>query len=130
MTWRPQTAVMATMAPDHGPREVGSAEDDVVVAIGDVGDHLCVAIAGDLDIVGAQVLRIVAEPRVVRSRRPLVIDVERVAFCDVAGLTALLSLRDVAVANGCEVRLRRPSARLRWLMALTGTTGTFAVSAC
>ena len=120
---------MTTIAPDREPGARVSAEDDVVVSIGDLGDHLCVTITGELDIVGAQVLRIVAEPRLAGSSRPLVIDVARVSFCDVAGLTALLSLRDLAVAHGREVRLRRPGARLRWLMELTGTTASFTVTA-
>ncbi len=128
MTRDAQTGQMATIARRHRPRDVGSTDDDVSVSVGDGGDRLCLTITGELDLMGASVLRIVAEPRLAGPLSHLVVDVEEVSFCDVAGLEALLSLRDLAAANGCHLRLHRPSAPLQWLLELTGTTSSFPVT--
>lgn len=128
MTCAPQTARMAAL-PQRPVLDLMPVAD-IAVSADDLGDYLHITLAGELDLLGAHMLRLVAEPELVVSRRHLVIDVEHVSFCDVAGLNALLALCDLAAVKGCEMRLRRPSAALQRLFEVTGTTTSFSTTGC
>ena len=97
----------------------------VVVSVSQRVDHTVVTVSGEVDPLVADVLRSVGAQLLARSESHVVVDLERVSFCDAAGLRALLTLRDVVSSDGGEVLLRRPGRPLQRLLELTSTTQAF-----
>jgi len=65
--------------------------------------ELCISTVPDLQ---AGVLRVVDE----RPEGPLVVDLRRVWFCDLAGLRAIWWIRDLGRSAGAEVEVRESAA--------------------
>ncbi|MFJ1936886.1 STAS domain-containing protein [Kitasatospora sp. NPDC088160] len=79
--------------------------------------------AGELDMDGAPVLRRALRAALaVRGRQEVVVvDLARVAFCDSAGLDALLRARAEAGRRGVLLVLARPGAAVARMLEITGT---------
>ncbi|MEO5724037.1 MAG: STAS domain-containing protein [Ilumatobacteraceae bacterium] len=95
------------------PLIVRIAADDVIVVI------------GEIDLAGGSILEAaVAEHE---SERPVVLDLEAVAFVDSSGLRSLLGMRRRASERGTLVVLRNPSAEVLRLLEITGTGDQFSI---
>ncbi|MFD9687196.1 STAS domain-containing protein [Kitasatospora sp. NPDC059088] len=93
------------------------------------GELSVCALVGDLDIesrapAGCAIDGLIAE------RPPLVvIDLERVGFCDSSGLNLLLRARMNAIAAGVDFRLAHPSPAVARVLEITGTDSIFSIDA-
>lgn len=89
------------------------------------GERVVVLLSGEADLSTAAVLREELERSLAFRAPSLVIDARELTFCDLSGLDALHDAVDVAEQSGVTVTLR-PSAQLRWLVAVLAgapTTG-------
>lgn len=86
----------------------------------DAEGQLVLALAGDLDPHTAPALAAAIDA--VDRDRPLVLDLEELAFMDSAGLRVLITAHQHATDAGCELRLRRPSDTARRVLELAGLT--------
>jgi anti-sigma B factor antagonist len=84
-----------------------------------------ITLAGELDLNGMSAVESCTAS--LKGRRPLdvVIDVSRVTFCDAAGLSALLSLRDAVLQSGHRVQLVDPPYCLSRMLRLLGMENCF-----
>jgi anti-sigma B factor antagonist len=88
-----------------------------------------VKVAGELDFDSAPLLtdvvgHVIRRP-VFRYRRKLVVDLAKLSFCDAAGATALLAIRDRVRSAGGELTLRNPSPITLKVLRLSGTRDAF-----
>ncbi|MER7577908.1 STAS domain-containing protein [Streptomyces sp. NPDC126514] len=84
-----------------------------------------VTVAGELDILTAPDVR-QALTAAATVYEETVVDLARLAFCDCAGLGALISARNTARRRGTHLRWQHIPEHLQWLLRATGTrlTGT------
>jgi anti-anti-sigma factor len=87
--------------------------------------HGRVALAGDLDLATAGLVRRAAAALLATSTPQITIDLAGLRFVDAAGLSALVHLRATMLAAGRQVRLHRPSARIRRTLAAGGLAELF-----
>jgi anti-sigma B factor antagonist len=81
---------------------------------------------GDLDLLSQPDLRSLLEAALA-YRRPVVLDLEDVAFIDLAGLRALLDGSRLACSLGVTLTIRCPSPPVRRLLDVAGLAGVLAV---
>ena len=81
--------------------------------------------AGELDLASAE--RAVSYVRDVidRHRRPVIVDLKALAFCDARGLAALVRMAGYAEKRGRAFRLASPSLSLVKIMRITGLDRRF-----
>ena len=80
-----------------------------------------IALAGELDIATAPAVKAVFfETFDAQRRRHLAVDVAGLSFCDCAGLSMFLHIRNRALAGGGWVRLCGPGPGLRTVLGITG----------
>ena len=84
----------------------------------DFGDPARVTITGDLDLVGASILKGLV-CRVARRGRDLVFDLSGVAFIDCSGLDALLTVRRLTESRGGTFSLEHVAPAVRRVIHLT-----------
>lgn len=83
------------------------------------GDIVCLRLEGQLDRASALPLaRILLDAQ--RHGGPLMLDLSRLAFLDVAGLRVLVDAARRACFGGCELMLRAPSRDVARLFRATG----------
>jgi len=109
----------ATMT-DAGPNDtllVHIAPDGAIVA------------SGDIDVAGGPVLEdvLLAQEQHLDADGSVVIDLTDVTFIDSSGLRSLLSASRRAGERSGAVVLRSPSASVRRLLEITGTTSQFRI---
>lgn len=85
------------------------------------------SLTGDLDLDGLEGVRSSLDSALRSGAEVLVLDLERLGFCDSSGLNLLLSLRLEAQEVGAALRLGAPTRQLRRLLELTGTNEIFSV---
>jgi anti-anti-sigma factor len=84
-----------------------------------------VDLGGELDIVSAEVAVSYVRDIVDRHRRPVIVDLTALAFCDAQGLAALVRMAGYAEQMGCTFRLTSPSLSLVKIMRITGLDRRF-----
>ncbi|MFH8370971.1 STAS domain-containing protein [Streptomyces sp. NPDC018031] len=82
-------------------------------------------VVGDLDHTTADELRALAAAVPLEPGRRLVLDLERMEFCDSSGITALLAARHRALAAGAEVALAAVPANTRRILGIVGLDQVF-----
>ncbi|MFD8019135.1 STAS domain-containing protein [Streptomyces lavendulae] len=80
-----------------------------------------VCVSGEIDFDNAAVLRATLVVALTSQRTSLLMDLSRVAFCDCAGLNALLTARLAAEHAGRHLRITAASRSVNRLLSLTGT---------
>jgi len=103
--------------------EVGKNES-IRVSIDNDG---AVVAEGDIDLAGGPVL----DTAILRleNKNPVVIDLAAVEFIDSSGLRSLLAASRRAQERSTVVVLRNPSAGVKRLLSITGTTEQFQIEA-
>ena len=84
-----------------------------------------VELGGELDIVSAEVAVSYVRDIIDRHRRPVIVDLTALAFCDAQGLAALVRMAGYAEQMGCTFRLTSPSLSLVKIMRITGLDRRF-----
>jgi anti-sigma B factor antagonist len=83
-------------------------------------DQVRLAVSGDLDLASAEQLANRALALIPDAPDRLVVDFSGVAFCDSAGIRALLTVRRAALEAGREMRLTGVRDRhVRWVLHVT-----------
>ena len=77
-------------------------------------------LGGELDITSAEVAVSYVRDVVNRHRRPVIVDLTTLAFCDARGLAALVRMAGYAEQMGCTFPLSSPSLSLVKIMRITG----------
>jgi anti-anti-sigma factor len=89
------------------------------------GEIVAVAVNGEIDLQTADGLRSRLLELAETGYRTLVVDFAGVAFCDAAGLGALVAAHNRVAADGGEVRLSRVRPAQRKLLRVTGLHRVF-----
>ncbi|MFF5536371.1 STAS domain-containing protein [Streptomyces cinerochromogenes] len=84
-------------------------------------DRHLVTVVGDLDLHTASRLADALQPLVLTGGHSVLVDLSDVTFLDSTGLTCLIAVYRTARSTGARVALIAPSARVRRMLALTGT---------
>jgi anti-anti-sigma factor len=84
-----------------------------------------VDLGGELDIASAEVAVSYVRDIVDRHRRPVIVDLTALAFCNDRGLGALVRTAGYAERMGCTFRLASPSLSLVKIMRITGLDRRF-----
>ena len=84
-----------------------------------------VNLGGELDIVSAEVALRYVRKIIDRHRRPVIVDLTTLSFCDAQGLAALVRMAGYAEQTGCTFRLASPSLSLVKIMRITGLDRRF-----
>jgi anti-anti-sigma factor len=79
-----------------------------------------VDIGGELDITTAEPAARYVSQVIDRYRRPVIVDLTTLGFCDASGLSSLLRMARDAQQAGCPFRLASPSPSLVKIMRITG----------
>jgi anti-anti-sigma factor len=87
-----------------------------------------VGLSGELDIVSAETAVSYVRDVIDRHRRPVIVDLTALTFCDAGGLAALVRMAGYAELKGCSFRLASPSPSLVKIMRITGLDHRFLVS--
>ncbi|MCZ4124856.1 MULTISPECIES: STAS domain-containing protein [Streptomyces] len=88
----------------------------------DDGSRTLIAVAGDIDLDSAPLLRVSLEQCLLDGIRSIDVDLSAVTFCDCSGLNLFLSARRRTAAAGGALCLHHPSRSVARLFALTGFT--------
>jgi anti-anti-sigma factor len=91
------------------------------------GEAALVEVRGEIDLSTAGLLRARLLDLHTAGHRVLVVDFAGVAFCDAAGLSALVAAHNRASASGGAVRLSRVRPAQRRLLRITGLDRVFAL---
>lgn len=130
-----ETTMPAQMADARAVEEattMAEARDDLHAAaplelshrISPAGEAV-VDIGGELDIATAEpAVRYVSQV-IDRHRRPVIVDLTALRFCDAQGLSGLLRMAGDAQQAGCPFRLASPSPSLVKIMRITGLDHRF-----
>jgi len=84
-----------------------------------------VGLGGELDIVSAEAAISYVRDVIDRLRRPVIVDLTALTFCDAQGLAALVRMAGYAEHKGCSFRLASPSPSLVKIMRITGLDREF-----
>ena len=84
-----------------------------------------VDIGGELDITTTEPAVRYVRQVIDRHRRPVIVDLTALRFCDAKGLTGLLRMAGDAEQAGCQFRLASPSPSLVKIMRITGLDQRF-----
>ncbi|MFI5531819.1 STAS domain-containing protein [Kitasatospora sp. NPDC051853] len=82
-------------------------------------------LAGDLDIESLLPARRALDQALADAPALLVVDLERIRFCDSSGLNLLLKTRAAALAAGTALRLAAASTAVLRLLEITGAQAVF-----
>ncbi|MER5567205.1 STAS domain-containing protein [Streptomyces goshikiensis] len=84
-----------------------------------------VVVSGEIDFDNAASLREVLLTALVSHRAMLLVDLERVTFCDCAGLNMLLAARHASLRAGRGLRITAAGRQVERLLNLTATRSLF-----
>ena len=107
------------------PRRPSPLTQDFQVAVSSEPPFLILELSGELDMSTARRL---PQPSHLTRRdvRSVLLDLSKLRFCDVAGLRALLALRQAHVSQGRHVAAIGIKARVRRVMDLCGIDDSLA----
>ncbi|MGW3322278.1 STAS domain-containing protein [Streptomyces virginiae] len=103
-----------------------AAELEVGVTPGPRPGTVQVVVSGEIDFDNAMFLRRALLAALVSHRATLLVDLERVTFCDCAGLNALLAARHAARQAGRSLHITVAGLRVERLLNLTDTRSLLA----
>jgi anti-sigma B factor antagonist len=92
------------------------------------GDHIVVALAGEIDLYTAP--RLQSELTSVLSDNKsaqIVVDMSAVEFCDSTGMNVLLAAHRVATERGGDLTLAAPRPPVRKILEVTGLQSVFTI---
>jgi anti-sigma B factor antagonist len=92
------------------------------------GDHLVLALAGEIDLYTAP--RLQSELTAALAATPsarIVVDMSAVEFCDSTGMNVLLAAHRLASERGGELTLAAPRAPVRKILQVTGLQSVFTI---
>ncbi|MCX4804555.1 STAS domain-containing protein [Streptomyces sp. NBC_01214] len=112
---------MTATTPDHRPCPSSAAGLEVGVTPGPRPGTVQVVVSGEIDFDNATFLRRALLAALVSHRATLLVDLERVTFCDCAGLNALLTARHTALRAGRTLYITAAGRRVERLLTLTDT---------
>ncbi|WP_051838296.1 STAS domain-containing protein [Streptomyces sp. NRRL F-2580] len=112
---------MTAIVSDHRPSLPEAAGLEVGVMPGPQPGTVQVVVSGEVDFDNATLLRQVLLAALVSHRATLLVDLERVTFCDCAGLGTLLTARRAALRAGRSLQITAAGRRVERLMNLTDT---------
>ncbi|MFE4632904.1 STAS domain-containing protein [Streptomyces sp. NPDC056773] len=84
-----------------------------------------VCVSGEIDLQNAAALRDTLLIALAAHRGDLLLDLERVSFCDCSALNALLTVRHAALRVGRSLRITAAGRPVERLLHLTGTRTLF-----
>ena len=93
------------------------------------GDHVVVALSGEIDLYTAPRLQsqLLSQLNVDHPVR-LVVDMSGVDFCDSTGMNVLLAAQRIAREHGGNVELSGPRPAVRKILQVTGLESVFTVT--
>ncbi|WP_328965389.1 STAS domain-containing protein [Streptomyces virginiae] len=94
---------------------------EIGVAPGPRPGTVRVAVSGEIDFDNAMFLREALLAALFSHRATLLVDLERVTFCDCAGLNTLLTARHAALQAGRSLHVTAAGRRVERLLNLTDT---------
>lgn len=111
------------VAPAPPARERGGREPQnrLSVARKDRGRRSRITLAGEIDLGTAPLVYAALAGCPADEERVIEVDLSAVGFCDCAGLSVFLQVRERATAAGGHIRLRRPQPAVARLFAVSGT---------
>jgi anti-sigma B factor antagonist len=89
------------------------------------GGEVQVDLGGELDIATAELAVSYVRDVINRHRRPVIVDLLALAFCDARGLAALVRMAGYAEQMDCAFRISSPSVSLVKIMRITGLDRRF-----
>ncbi|MFI7598049.1 STAS domain-containing protein [Actinoplanes sp. NPDC049681] len=98
-------------------------DDDLTVTVVTAADgrDLTIKLCGSIDLQSRltlnETLRRVLDTG---TAERIVLDLERVGFCDCAGIRALIAAHRHAAARGVRCSIGKPQEHIRWLLGITG----------
>ncbi|MEU9107394.1 STAS domain-containing protein [Streptomyces xanthophaeus] len=116
---------MTAIVQDYCPGMTGSAGIEVGVGPGPGPGTVCVCVSGEIDFDNAAHLRHALLTALVSHRATLLLDLERMTFCDCAGLNTLLAARHAALNAGRRLRITAASRPVWRLLDFTDTRSLF-----
>ena len=84
-----------------------------------------VDLGGELDMATAEVAVRYVRDVIDRHRRPVIVDLTTLVFCDARGLAGLVRMAGYAEQMGCMFQLSSPSRSLVKIMRITGLDRRF-----
>ena len=92
------------------------------------GDHIVVALAGEIDLYTAPRLQTeLMSVLSVNKPAQIVVDMSAVEFCDSTGMNVLLAAHRVATEHGGELTLAAPRPSVRKILEVTGLQSVFTI---
>lgn len=110
------------------PRTTENSRGMQISLIDSSPNTLVFRLSGELDLGNADLLSTMLEEEVTQARR-IVLDVSALAFCDCAGLRAILSGRDRVRADGGNLVLSGVTAAMARLITAARLDGALTVEA-
>src|ERR1700722_213521 len=129
----PDASQVAAMGKARAVEEVtGAADGDQQTAvplelryrISPAGETI-VDLGGELDMATAEVAVSYVREVINRHRRPVIVDLTTLAFCDARGLAGLVRMAGYAEEMDCGFQLSSPSRSLVKIMQITGLERRF-----
>ncbi|MEU4353146.1 STAS domain-containing protein [Streptomyces virginiae] len=112
---------MTASLSEHRPCAPEAPGMEVGVVPGPQPGTVQVVVRGEIDFDNATFLREVLLAALVSHRATLLVDLQRVTFCDCAGLNTLLTAHRAALRAGRGLRITAAGRRVERLLNLTGT---------
>ena len=115
---------VAVAAPDDPP---GTPVLELSHRICPTGEAV-VDLGGELDCASAEAAVCYVRDVIDRYRRPVIVDLAELVFCDARGLSALVRMAGYAEQKSCPFRLASPRPSLVKIMRITGLDRRFRTS--
>jgi len=92
------------------------------------GDHIVLALAGEIDLYTAPRLQSELTSALSASKQAqIVVDMSAVEFCDSTGMNVLLAAHRAATERGGELTLAAPRPSVRKILEVTGLQSVFTI---
>ena len=117
-----------------GEAAVAAQDDPQGTALLELSHWICptgeavVDLGGELDFASAAAAVCYVRDVIDRHRRPVIVDLAALVFCDARGLAALVRMAGYAEQKSCPFRLASPSPSLVKIMRITGLDRRFLTS--
>ncbi|SRR6266536_169248 len=98
---------------------------DLAITTDDDGDVAVVVLSGELDIASSDILREHLVSLVDGGRTRVVVDLQRLAFCDSTGLSTFVKASHGCVEQGGYLRLAAPNNHVARVLSIVGLLDLF-----
>jgi anti-sigma B factor antagonist len=96
------------------------AQEQLHIGLREESDRIVVALAGELDMANAQLLRDAVEGEQLAGTSTIVLDLQQLTFLDSTGLRIILSARELCWRRGQEFAVTPGSPQVQRLLSVTG----------